>query len=95
MDGGEESRLAHTHHHYTAAKFEEILETLTNHTVSFETKQRVLNMAVSQCPSKTIDILGQKIPSLLDSGSMVMLIREGYFTQKYLALIKKVSWRFN
>ena len=43
-----------------AAKFEEIFQTLTNHVVSFETKQRVLNRAVSQCPSITIDILGQK-----------------------------------
>ena len=74
---------------YTAAKFEEILETLMNHAVSFETKQRVLNRAVSQCPSITIDILGQKIPSLLDSGSMVMLIREGYFTKNILPLLKR------
>ena len=51
---------------YPEDKFEEILETLTNHAVSLETKQRILNRAVSQCPSITIDILGQKIPSLLD-----------------------------
>ena len=89
MDAGEESRLAHTHHLYTAAKFEEILETLMNHAVSFETKQHVLNRAVSQCPSITIDILGQKMPSLLDSGSMVTLIREGYFIKNILPLLKK------
>ena len=74
---------------FPAAKFEEILETLTNHVVSLETKQHVLNRAVSQCPSITIDILGQKIPSLLDSGSMVTLIREGYFTKNILPLLKK------
>ena len=74
---------------FTAAKFEEILKTLMNHAVSFETKQRVLNRAVSQCPSITIDILGQKIPSLLDSGSMVMLICEGYFIKNILPLLKK------
>ena len=73
----------------TAAKFEEILETLMNHAVSFETKQHVLNRAVSQCPSITIDILGQKIPSLLDSGSMVTLICEGYFTKNILAILKR------
>ena len=72
-----------------AAKFEEIFQTLTNHGVSFETKQRVLNRAVSQCPSITIDILGQKIPSLLDSGSMVMLICEKYFKKNILPLLKK------
>ena len=32
---------------------------------------------------------GQKIPSLLDSGSMVMLIHEGYFTKNILPLLKK------
>ena len=72
-----------------AAKFEEILRTLTNHAVSFETKQCVLNRAVSQCPSITIDILGQKIPSLLDSGSMVTLICKGYFIKNILPLLKK------
>ena len=72
-----------------AAEFEEIFQTLTNHAVSFETKQRVLNRAVSQCPSITIDILGQKIPSLLDSGSMVTLIHEKYFNKNILPLLKK------
>ena len=72
-----------------AARFEEIFRTLTNHAVSFETKQRVLNRAVSQCLSITIDILGQKIPSLLDSGSMVMLIREKYFNKNILPLLKR------
>ena len=74
---------------FPAAKFEEILETLTNHAVSLETKQRILNRAVLQCPSITIDILGQKIPSLLDSGSMVMLIRKGYFTKNIFPLLKR------
>ena len=57
--------------------------------VSFETKQCVLNRAVLQCLSITIDILGQKIPSLLDSGSMVTLICEGYFIKNILPLLKK------
>ena len=38
-----------------------------------------------------IDILGQKIPSLLDSGSMVMLIHEGYFIKNILPLWKKLA----
>ena len=73
-----------------AARFEEIFQTLMNHAVSFKTKQRVLNRAVSQCSSITIDILGQKIPSLLDSGSTVTLMLE-IFQQKYFALVKKIS----
>ena len=32
---------------------------------------------------------GQKMPSLLDSGSMVMLIHEGYFIKNILPLLKK------
>ena len=74
---------------FLATKFEEIFEQLTNHAVSLETKQHVLNRAVLQCLSITIDILGQKIPSLLDSGSMVMLICEGYFTKNILSLLKR------
>ena len=57
--------------------------------MSFATKQRILNRAVSQCLSITIDILGQKIPSLLDSGSMVTLIHKGYFIKNILPLLKK------
>ena len=72
-----------------AAKFEEILRMLTNNVVSFETKQHVLNRAVSQCLSISIEILGQQIPSLLDSGSMVMLIHKGYFIKNILPLLKK------
>ena len=42
-----------------------------------------------QCPFITIDILGQKIPLLLDSGSMVTLICKGYFIKNILPLLKK------
>ena len=64
---------------------------LTSHVVSFETKQHILNRAVSQCLSISIEILGQQIPSLLDSGSMVMLIHEGYFIKNILPLLKKTA----
>ena len=64
---------------------------LTSHVVSFETKQHILNRAVSQCPSISIEILGQQIPSLLDSGSMVTLIREGHFIKNILPLLKKTA----
>ena len=71
------------------AKFEDMLQTLTNHAMSFETKQHILNRAVSQCPPISIEILVQKIPSLLDSGSVVMLIHKGYLTKYTLPLLKK------
>ena len=60
-----------------------MVRTLPSNTVSSEIKQHVLNRAVSQCPSISMEILGQKVPSLLDSGFMVTLIHEGYF-KKYI-----------
>ena len=48
-----------------------------------------MQRAVSQCPAVPIDLLGQKVPSLLDSGSMVMLICEGYFIKNILSLLQK------
>ena len=68
-----------------------MLRTLTNNAVSFETMQHVLNRAVSQCPSTPMEILGQKVPSLLDSGSMVTLICEGYFKKYMLPLLNKTT----
>ena len=68
-------------------QFEQIVRTLTSSAVSTKTKQRILKRAVSQCPSITMEFLGLKVPSLLDSGSMVMLIREAYFNRNILPLL--------
>ena len=68
-------------------RFEQIVRTLTSSAVSSETKQRILKRAVSQCPSITMDFLGLKVPSLLDSGSMVTLIREAYFNKHIFPLL--------
>ena len=87
MDTGEDS----TQNVPSAAKFEDLLRTLTNNAVSSETMQCVLNIAVSQYPSISMEISGQKIPSLLDSESMVMLIREGYFKKHILPLLNKTT----
>ena len=64
-----------------------MLKTLSSNSVSNETKQRVLKRAVSQCPSISMEFFGLKVPSLLDSGSMVMLIRENYFNKHILPLL--------
>ena len=69
-------------------RFEQIVKTLKSCAVSNETKQRILKRAVSQCPSITMEFLGLKVPSLLDSGSMVMLIREAYFNKYILPLLR-------
>ena len=68
-------------------RFEQIVRTLKSCAVSNETKQRILKRAVSQCPSITMEFLGLKVPSLLDSGSMVMLIHEAYFNKYILPLL--------
>ena len=56
--------------------------------MSNETKQRILKRAVSQCPSITMEFLGLKVPSLLDSGSMVTLIHEAYFNKYILPILR-------
>ena len=42
-----------------------------------------MQRAVSNCPSVTLQLLGIELTSLLNSGSMVTLIREGFF-MKYI-----------
>ena len=56
-----------------------------------DTKHKVMKRAVSQCPAIPMDLLGQKVPSLLNSGSMVTLICEGYFTKNIQPLLAKSS----
>ena len=65
--------------------------TLSSNAMSSETKQKVMQRAVSQCPAVPMDLLGQKVPSLLNSGSMVTLIHKGYFTKNILPLLNKSS----
>ena len=72
-------------------RYEEMLRTLMSHAVSSETKSCVLKRAVHHCPSMSMEILGQRIPSLLDSGSMVTLICETYFKKDILPLLKRLT----
>ena len=59
--------------------------------MSSEVKHKVMQRAVSQCPAVPMDLLGQQVPSLLNSGSMVTLICEGYFTKNIQPLLNKSS----
>ena len=43
------------------ARLEEMIQTLSSNTMSFETKQHVMKRAVLQCPSFPIEVLGQKV----------------------------------
>ena len=51
----------------------------------------MLERAVLQCPSMSIEFLGLKVPSLLDLGSMVTLVCEGYFTKNILPLLQNLA----
>ena len=62
--------------------------TLVSNAMSLETKQRVMQRAMSNSPMFTLDIKGKGVPSLLDLRSIVTLIREGYFEKNILPLLK-------
>ena len=70
------------------SQFDDILKALVNNAVSLDTKQQIMQRAVSGCPKVTLDVLGKGVPSLLDLGSMVTLIQEGYFEKNILPLLK-------
>ena len=74
-----------------ASRYEELIQTLSSQAVSSDMKYKVMQRAALQCPAIPMDLLGRKVPSLLDSGSMVMLIREGYFTKNIQPLLNKSS----
>ena len=55
-------------------QYDELLSTLASNAISMETKQRVMERAVSTCPTVNLNVQGKEVPSLMDSGSMVTLI---------------------
>ena len=67
----------------TRLNYSTLLQTLSNSTILAESKHQIMQRAVSNCPSVTLQLLGIELTSLLDSGSMVTLIREGFFL-KYI-----------
>ena len=68
-------------------QFNKMFRTLASNFVSLETKQRVMQRAVSTCPFVTLDMQGKGVPSLMDLGSMVTLIQGGYFEKDILPLL--------
>ena len=72
-------------------KYEDMIQMLSSQAMSSDMKHKVMQRTVSQCPAIPIDLLGQKVPSLLDSGSMVTLICKGYFTKNIQPLLGKSS----
>ena len=67
-------------------QFDEILETMVKNTVSLETMSYAKGHI--KLSKGYLECSGNGVPSLLDSGSMVTLIREGYFEKKILPLRK-------
>ena len=74
-----------------ASHYEDMIRTQSSHAMNSDMKHKVMQRAVSQCPAIPMDLLGQKVPSLLDSGSMVTLICEGYFTKNIQPLLGEMA----
>ena len=67
-----------------------IPSTLASNAVSIETKQRVMQRAVSTYPTVNLKVQGKEVTSLMDSVSMVTLIQEGYFEKNILPILKSL-----
>ena len=61
---------------------------LRNTSILAETKMEIMQCAVAKCPKVCISTHRIQIPSLLDSGSEVTLLRQSYFDQHILPKIK-------
>ena len=53
------------------------------HVKSMQTKFKIRKQAVGKCPSVELKIMGESMPLLLDSGSMVSLIQQDHFNQYF------------
>ena len=67
---------------------EELIWSIHNASISAITKLESIQCAVAKSPKVTISTHGIQIPSLLDSGSEVMLLRQSYFEQHLLPKIQ-------
>ena len=63
----------------TIDQYDKLLSTLASNAVSIETKQCVMQCAMWACPSVTLNVQGKGVLSLMDSGSMVILIQDETF----------------
>ena len=73
-------------HHTNEEK--SLIVQLRNASILAETKMEIMQRAVAKCPKVCISAHGIQIPSLLDSGSKVTLLRQSYFDQHILPKIK-------
>ena len=50
---------------------------------SMQTQFKIMKWAVAKCPSVKLKIMGESVPSLLDSGSMVSLMWQDHFNRYF------------
>ena len=50
---------------------------------SMQTQFKIMKWALVRCPSIQFRIMGESVPSLLDSGSMVSLMQQGHFNRYF------------
>ena len=48
-----------------------------------QTQFKIMKQAVVKCPNVKLKIMGESVPSLLDSGSMVTLMQQDHFNQYF------------
>ena len=48
-----------------------------------QTQFKIMKQAVAKCPSVKLKIMGESVPSLLDSGSMVNLLQQDNFNSYF------------
>ena len=73
-------------HKYTYEK--DLIWSIDNASILATTKLEIMQCAVAKSPKVSISAYGIQIPSLLDLGSDVMLLRQSYFDQLLLLKIK-------
>ena len=67
------------------------MQSIHNASILAATKLEIMQHAVAKSPKVSISAHGIQIPSLLDSGSEVMLLRQSYFKQLQLPKIKSAT----
>ena len=69
--------------------YEELIQSIHNTSILVQTKWEIVLCAVAKCPRVSVSAHGIQIPSLLDLGSEVTLLRQSYFEQH---LLLKLNW---
>ena len=65
-----------------------IMRSISSQGILAKDKMEIMQQAVAKCPKISVASMGVQIPSLLDSGSEVSLIRHSYFKEHLLPKIE-------